>query len=391
FIKTIVFVYYTMCDRNHKQIIALLDQPGNQFCADCGSKDLQYGSYNLGVFLCTTCATFHQKIGTHVSKVKWNDDQVEGMKSLGNSEAKKKYEKHCPIFYRKPSPDDPVILLEQWIRAKYERLEFIHVDKQKYNTGSMEDNLLVKKRRDDSNYAPKRFVLSQENGVLSIYSNEVGLKRTENINSTSKIEHLPCTSKNEPGRTLCNFTFIEEGVTRHVFVTHENGEVLIDWYMAIRYAKLLTLRRAYPTASEAELLPYLTKDFEMEGWVSKTGPHENDAYRKRWVTIDGRKLMYHLNPLDEMPRGEIFIGHSSEGYNIREGASNLTKEMGLVFSLVTPERTFVFSVATSSERNKWMSVIGRVIATPLGTQDFQCRALLDPSKSRASRHSWFHF
>ncbi|RXG71062.1 hypothetical protein Avbf_09903 [Armadillidium vulgare] len=38
--------------------------------------------------------------------------------------------------------------------------------------GSMEDNLLVKKRRDDSNYAPKRFVLSQENGVLSIYSNE---------------------------------------------------------------------------------------------------------------------------------------------------------------------------------------------------------------------------
>lgn len=92
-----------------------------------------------------------------------------------------------------------------------------------------------------------------------------------------------------------------------------------------------------------------------------------------------------------MPRGEIFLGHTSEGYNVHEGASNLTKEMGLVFSLVTPERTFVFSVATSSERNKWMSVIGRVIATPLGTQDFQCRSLLDPSKRRASRHSWFHF
>ncbi|KAL7640775.1 UNVERIFIED_CONTAM: hypothetical protein RMT77_009050 [Armadillidium vulgare] len=384
-----------MCDRNHKQIIALLDQPGNQFCADCGSKDLQYGSYNLGVFLCTTCATFHQKIGTHVSKVKsltlakWNDDQLEGMESLGNSEAKKKYEKHCPIFYRKPSPDDPVVLLEQWIRAKYERLEFIHVDKQKYNTGSMEDNLLVKKRRDDSNYAPKRFVLSQENGVLSIYSNEDSKEPKISI-------PLPklniCLSP--PKMNLENsmqLTFIEEGVTRHVFVTHEKGEVLIDWYMAIRHAKLLTLRRAYPMASEAELLPYLTKDFEMEGWVSKTGPHENDAYRKRWVTIDGRKLMYHLNPLDEMPRGEIFLGHTSEGYNVHEGASNLTKEMGLVFSLVTPERTFVFSVATSSERNKWMSVIGRVIATPLGTQDFQCRSLLDPSKRRASRHSWFHF
>ena len=44
-------------------------------------------------------------------------------------------------------------------------------------------------------------------------------------------------------------------------------------------------------------MPYLTRDFTAEGWLSKTGPNEQDAYRKRWFTLDDRKLMYHLAPL----------------------------------------------------------------------------------------------
>lgn len=41
----------------------------------------------------------------------------------------------------------------------------------------------------------------------------------------------------------------------------------------------------------------LTFDFAMEGWLWKTGPKITDGYRKRWFTLDNRKLMYHEHPL----------------------------------------------------------------------------------------------
>lgn len=46
-----------------------------------------------------------------------------------------------------------------------------------------------------------------------------------------------------------------------------------------------------------QLVPYLTTDFVIEGWLSKTGPSERDAYRKRWFILDDRKLMYHEGPM----------------------------------------------------------------------------------------------
>lgn len=78
--------------------------------------------------------------------------------------------------------------------------------------------------------------------------------------------------------------------------------------MAIRCAKLHRLQVAFPSASERELSAYLTRDFPREGWLWKTGPRPTDAYKKRWFTLDNRKLMYHDDPLDAYPKGEIFLG-----------------------------------------------------------------------------------
>lgn len=80
--------------------------------------------------------------------------------------------------------------------------------------------------------------------------------------------------------------------------------------MAIRCAKLHQLQVAFPAASESELLLRLPKDFAREGWLWKTGPRASDAHRRRWFTLDNRKLMYHDEPLDAYPKGEIFLGES---------------------------------------------------------------------------------
>lgn len=56
--------------------MALLDETpitGNKFCADClTDKDVTWASTNLGITICTDCASFHRSVGVHISKVSRN-------------------------------------------------------------------------------------------------------------------------------------------------------------------------------------------------------------------------------------------------------------------------------------------------------------------------------
>lgn len=62
------------------------------------------------------------------------------------------------------------VLLEQWIRAKYERQEFIEVDKQTYIRSYLEGTLM-KRARDENKYFPRKFVLADN--TLKYFSKEV--------------------------------------------------------------------------------------------------------------------------------------------------------------------------------------------------------------------------
>ena len=119
------------------------------------------------------------------------------------------------------------------------------------------------------------------------------------------------------------------------------AKVIVDWYMAIRSAKLNLLHVAHPNANQSELCQWLTHDFLKEGSLLKTGPKSGDAFKRRWFILDGRKLMYHEQCLvshdsrpdrcqystgctsllqDAHPKGEIFVGHQSDGYSVFVGA-----------------------------------------------------------------------
>ena len=66
------------------------------------------------------------------------------------------------------------MLIEQWIRAKYERREFIHVDKQVYLKGTMEGTLM-KKSKDENKYYPRKFKLSEVENSLKYFNKEVNI------------------------------------------------------------------------------------------------------------------------------------------------------------------------------------------------------------------------
>ena len=46
------------------------------------------------------------------------------------------------------------------------------------------------------------------------------------------------------------------------------------------------------------MISHLSQDYIREGFLHKTGPSPTDVYKKRWCTLGGRKLMYHVEPLD---------------------------------------------------------------------------------------------
>jgi len=45
-----------------------------------------------------------------------------------------------------------------------------------------------------------------------------------------------------------------QGSTRHIYIYHDDPEVLVEWYMAIRSAKLNLLHVAHPTIADAEVI-----------------------------------------------------------------------------------------------------------------------------------------
>ncbi|CAH0761052.1 unnamed protein product [Diatraea saccharalis] len=368
-----------MVDHNEKLLQELQKKSGNNVCADCGTEDPDWASYNLGIFICMRCASIHRGMGAHISKVKhlnldkWEDSQVQRMKEVGNAVAKLKYEERVPPCYRRPTRHDPQVLMEQWIRAKYEREEFCHPERQSYLSGNME-GFLMKRGKEDSRYQLRKFVLNENDDTLKYHVREN--KEPKGILKLSEL--TVCFAPPKIGHmNSMQLTFMKDGSTRHIYVYHEEPEVINNWYTAIRCAQLHLLQVAFPSIAQSDLVLRLPKDFAREGWLWKTGPKPSDAHRRRWFTLDNRKLMYHDEPLDAYPKGEIFVGHESNGYCIRvSNTGNGCKDARFPFHLVTPERTYCLAATTHEDRACWLTVIQQIIKRPLTPQDSAIEAVL---------------
>ncbi|KAI0654163.1 hypothetical protein C8Q70DRAFT_1048137 [Cubamyces menziesii] len=114
-------------ERNQRTLLELASQPGNDVCADCKTRNPRWASYNLGIFICVSCASIHRKMGTHISKVNF-------MKTMGNVKSNAHYN---PDEIRNPPPTNMIESerdsdLEKYIRcvlsslfaAKYEYKSF---------------------------------------------------------------------------------------------------------------------------------------------------------------------------------------------------------------------------------------------------------------------------
>eukprot|EP00066_Takifugu_rubripes_P000828 XP_003961593.1 PREDICTED: arf-GAP with dual PH domain-containing protein 1-like [Takifugu rubripes] len=365
-------------DGKNRLLQDVLTRPGNETCADCGNPEPDWASLTLGVFICQACSLLHRSI-PHISQVKsvqdtWDASQVELVAAVGNSAARAKYEQKVPAFYYRPIHTDCKLLREQWIRAKYERNEFEFIEKQEPYSAGYREGFLWKRGRDNGQFLSRKFILSEREGALKYFNKQ----DARDPKAVMKIETLNATFQPAKIGNPCGLqiTYLKDNSTRNIFVYHSDAKEMVDWFNAIRAARFHYLQVAFPGASDEELVPKLTRNFMKEGFMEKTGPKHTEGFKKRWFTMDDRRLMYFKDPLDAYALGEVFIGSKENSYTVLSGLPPSTQgyHWNHGITIVTPDRKFLFACETEAEQRDWIAAFQRVINRPMRPQEYAVEA-----------------
>lgn len=109
-----------MEDRDLRKLVE-----NNPRCADCEAPHPDWVSLNLGVVICLQCSGVHRSLGVHVSKVRslaldqMDETDLAVLAKLGNASVNRVYEHKLLDGWQKPSPDEPRLKREQFVKAKY--------------------------------------------------------------------------------------------------------------------------------------------------------------------------------------------------------------------------------------------------------------------------------
>eukprot|EP01080_Neovahlkampfia_damariscottae_P003878 gene3878-7092_t len=116
----------------------ILEQEGNDKCADCDAPSPTWASKNLGVLICLKCSGVHRNLGSHISKLqsifldtKWTEESIKIFEQRGNAKVNEILEFHLnqnedgnPTYFKKPDENATVEERQAFIENKYVHQKF---------------------------------------------------------------------------------------------------------------------------------------------------------------------------------------------------------------------------------------------------------------------------
>eukprot|EP01102_Stenamoeba_stenopodia_P012027 TRINITY_DN3748_c0_g2_i1.p1 TRINITY_DN3748_c0_g2~~TRINITY_DN3748_c0_g2_i1.p1 ORF type:complete len:715 (-),score=158.71 TRINITY_DN3748_c0_g2_i1:184-2328(-) len=126
----------TISESAHTLVSQIYDiSESNHVCADCGAKDPDWASINIGCIVCHECSGVHRMLGAHISKIrsltldKWEPQIFQLLKYMGNNAVNKIYESNITPPYTKLQPTADRQQREAFITLKYKDKKFVEPSK----------------------------------------------------------------------------------------------------------------------------------------------------------------------------------------------------------------------------------------------------------------------
>jgi len=220
-------------------LLELVKETSNSTCADCGERDPQWASANLGIFICIVCAGIHRNLGVHISRVRslmldtWRAEELEVMTNIGNHKSNQKWEgglcENTPI-----RTSDSVALREQWIRAKYVRKLYVLQDETQTKEIGFPcmEGWMTKMGDVVKNWKRRYFKLS--GSTLFYYKKPMEQTPKGALNMIEATRTPDCVTEPIPERPYC---FVISTPNRDYYVCAESGEGMYDWVQTLRTAR----------------------------------------------------------------------------------------------------------------------------------------------------------
>jgi hypothetical protein len=277
------------------------------------------------------------------------------MSKGGNIASKRHFEAKVPPCWKRPNENDSLVLKEQWIRAKYERKEFVPDAPEPSYVSGKKKGQLYKRKKDSDKWAQRLFELDEETLRYYVKDKPKEVLPVIDLNITLNSE-----AGHPNGMQMVAFV---KGKTRNYFVYSQSAQEIVEWFCAIRAARLKLLNIKSPQLRREELLLKLSQDFQKFGWVQKTPPpakaSKKNPFQRRWFVLDGKRLLYYASPLAANPLGEILLGSASQGYGVNEECPPEFNGGEYAFELLTPIRSFplIPEPQNAEEKGSWIKCL----------------------------------
>nr|NP_001121596.1 zinc finger protein Ci-ArfGAP-1 [Ciona intestinalis]FAA00081.1 TPA: zinc finger protein [Ciona intestinalis] len=317
----------------------LLNEPGNDVCADCGAtlaSESAWAVLAYGILVCDDCKLVHIEHENHYNATEsngndnsvkgilstqipqlWEDKDIAQIRANGNKRTNIRLLANSPVWQYRPSGNDGIKLKEYWIKCKYSG-----------NAGDAAENpkIAAKKQFIGIQFTRPMPKGKQQNINLEVIINKVSLVTVAGnypccvVLQSDKL-YLTSDARNEEVPVECVETLVvnskrighENGVqltyrinndgntVAFTYLQHDNMETVMDWVSLVLYTKYNLLKRKYPTMIDVNVAKILNCGMIKESYMHVTGRG------LIYLSLSEARLSCFQHHLDDKPLFQIAV------------------------------------------------------------------------------------